>query len=128
MTQPNDSLAIGSAIYSRLTSQGTVSVYHMLAPEGSTPPYVIYQRMAASDEYTFTTHGMDTDYMVKVVSNRKWSSEAQNVYTHIHVAMQDAPLNITGYTSLRCRRKSTLEYPDMDQFWHVGGIYAIEII
>lgn len=84
--------------------------------------------MAATDEYTFNTHGVDADYAVKVVSNRLWPAEAQTIYTHIHTAMQDAPLSVTGYTSLRCRRKSTIEYRDNDGFWHVGGIYAIEII
>lgn len=128
MAQVNDSLAIGTAIKTRLDAFATVDIYHMLAPEGSTPPYTIYQRMAAVDEYTFNTHEVDTDYAVKVVSNRKWSSEALNIYTHIHDAMQDAPLVVPGFTSLRCRRKSTIEYRDPDGFWHVGGIYAIEII
>ena len=121
-------LAIGTAIYSRLHAAATVDVYYALADQGATPPYTVYQRMVASDGYAFgSAQVLDTEYMVKVISNRKWPSEALAVYEHIHGAMQDAPLSVTGFTCLRCRRKSTIEYRDPDGFWHVGGLYRVEI-
>jgi hypothetical protein len=121
-------LAIGTAIYNRLHAQATVDVYYAIADQGATPPYTVYQRMTASDEYAFgTARQVNADYMVKVISNRKWPGEALAVYEHIHNAMQDAPLAVTGFTCLRCRRSSTIEYRDPDSFWHVGGIFSVEI-
>lgn len=122
----NDFTALGSAIYARLSGQGTVNVYYALAPQGGTPPYCIYQRQDAVDEYTFTSSEVSTDYIVKVVSNRNWPGEAQSVYGHIHTAMQNASLSISGYQLLRCRRLSTIEYREPDGFWHIGGVYRID--
>jgi len=126
MAQVNDSLSFGSAIYNVLHAGATVDIYNILATSGATPPYCVYQRQAAMDDYTFGGgHGVDADYVVKIVSNRNWPSEAQNVYTHIHSLLQDAPLAMTGFTSIRCRRQSTIEYRDPDGFWHVGGRYRV---
>ena len=126
MAQVNDSLSFGSAIYNVLHAGATVDVYYVLALSGATPPYCIYQRQAAMDDYTFGSgHGVEAEYVVKVISNREWPTEALNVYTHIHSLMQDAPLSMTGYTSIRCRRVSTIEYMDNEKFWHVGGRYRV---
>jgi hypothetical protein len=123
----NDFAALGSALYARLGTAGTVGVYYALAPQGGTPPYCIIQRQAGVDEYTFTDGGVSTDYVVKIVSNRQWPNEAYQVYTHIHDALQDAPLTVTGFQLLRCRRRSTIEYREPEGFWHVGGIYRIDL-
>lgn len=123
----NDFTAFASALYTALG--GTASsprAYYALAPQGATPPYTIFQRMSASDEYTFDQQGVGADYMVKVVSNRTWPGEAANAYGTVHAAIQDAALTIGGYTALRCERRTTIEYLDNDRFWHVGGIYRVE--
>lgn len=123
----NDFTALGSAIYSKLG--GTAAnppVYYALAPQGSTPPYIIVQRLTGSDEYTFNSQGVNTEYVVKAVSNRIWPNEAWATYGSVHSTLQNAALTIAGFTSLRCQRKSTIEYIDPDRYWHVGGIYRIE--
>lgn len=123
----NDMVAFGSAIYSRLSSQGTIGVYNTLAPQGTAAPYCIFQRQQGQDEHNFgNDKGITTDYVVKVVSSHKYIGEAQSLYGHIHTAMEDAPLSATGLTFLRCRRRSTISYPDPDGYWHVGGIYRID--
>ena len=127
MATGNDIAAIGSAIYSRIGTAGTVGVYSDLAPQGSAPPYCIYQQQAAPDEYTFTSHMVSADYVVKIVSNRTWAGEAQQIYGHIHTLMQDAPLSVSGFSLMRCRRQSTIKYRDGDGFWHVGGLYRIDV-
>ena len=126
---PNDFTAMGSAIYSTLNAAGTVSVYYALAPQGGTPPYAIFQRSSATDTYHMATgqSGVEADYVVKVVSNRHYPGEAHEVYGHLHAAMQDAALTVSGYSSLRCRRATSLEYRDEEGFWHVGGSYSIDI-
>jgi hypothetical protein len=123
----NDYTALGSAIYSVLNAAGTVDVHYALAPQGSTPPYCIFQRSTAADDYTFTSSGVSADYIVKVVSNRNWPGEAQEVYGHIHTAMTNAALSVSGYTLIRSRRDTSVEFRDEDGFWHVGGIYNVDI-
>lgn len=123
----NDFTAFASAVYTALG--GTAAnppAYYAIAPQGSTPPYTVFQRMSASDEYTFDSSGVGADYMVKVISNRQWPGEAYNTYGTVHTAIQNAALSISGYTALRCERRTTIEFQDNDKFWHVGGIYRIE--
>lgn len=123
----NDFAAFGSAIYNRLSLQGTLGIYNTLAPQGSAAPYVIFQRQAAVDEHTFGDgKGIVTDYVVKVISSHKLIGEAQSLYGPVHTAIEDAPLSATGLNFIRCRRTSTLSYRDPDGYWHVGGIYRIE--
>ena len=123
----NDFTALGSALYAALGG-GTASpsVYYALAPQGSTPPYTIIQRMAGVDEYTFSSNTINADYLVKVVSNRIWPGEAFEAYGTVHATLQNAALTVTGFTSLRCERRSTIEFIDNGRFWNVGGIYRIE--
>jgi hypothetical protein len=129
----NDFTAIGSAVYSRLGSVGTVSVYQDLAPQGAAVPYCVFQRQTATDDYVFgpgqgTAAIVEAIYTVRVVSNRYNAAEAQIVYGgNTHPAMQDAPLSVTGYTVLRCRRESIIQYQDNDKYWHVGGLYRLEV-
>lgn len=123
----NDFTAFGSAIYSKLGGTAAVpAVYYALAPQGAQPPYVIVQRLAAADEYTFTSKGVNAEYSIKVVSNRNWPTEAWAAYGTVHNTIQNAALTITGFTALRCERTSTIEYIDPDRYWHVGGVYRIE--
>lgn len=119
--------AIGSALYTALG--GTAgTVYNGLAPQGTAPPYTVFSRQDALDEYTFTSNAVSADYVVKAISNRTWpSSEAYGIYATKHALLQDAALTVTGYTALRCRRQTTLEYRDADGYWHVGGVYRIDI-
>lgn len=123
----NDFTAFGSAIYNQLG--GTAAnppVYYGLAPQGGTPPYIIVNRLDGDDEYTFNSSGVNTRYTVKAVSNRIWPNEAWNAYGSVHPTLQNAALTITGFTSLRCQRVSTIEYQDPGRYWHIGGIYRIE--
>jgi len=122
----NEYTAFGSALHSYLNAQATVDVYYVRALQNTAPEYCIVQRQSGLLNYTFTSRGMNTDYLVKVVSNRMYPGVAWQVYEHIAEAMQDAPLNITGFTLLRCRQSSSIEFPDNDGFWHVGHLYDID--
>ena len=123
----NDYTALGSAIYSLLSGAATVSIYNQRAPQGGTPPYGIFNRQSAIDERTFNTAGISSDYVLKAVSNRVWPGEAKEVYQGLHSIMQDGALSVSGFVLLRNQRGSTFEYQDADGFWHVGGLYRIEI-
>lgn len=123
----NDFSAFASAVYSALGgTAATPRAYYAHAPQGSTPPYTVFQRMTATDEYTFDSNGIGADYVVKVISNRQWPGEAYAAYGSVHAAIQAEHLTMSGFTALRCERRSTVEYMDNDRYWHVGGIYRIE--
>ena len=121
-----DHAAIGSVLHSAMTAAATVTVYDTLAPQGATPPYAIRQMQAAQADYTFNTDNLTADYVLKVVSNRRWPSEARLVYGHLHDALQDSALSVSGYTLMRCRRSALIEYRDSDEYWHSGGMYTVE--
>jgi len=119
--------ALGSAINSAL-SGGTVSVYDTLAVQGGTPPYAIFQAQNPGEmEYTFSSSGLRADYVLKVISNRTWPGEAQQVYSHLHELLQNAALVVSGYSVQRCRVTSGVKYRDEDGFWHIGGVYRIDL-
>lgn len=133
--------ALGSAIYARMgtvvytyntngtvTTSGTLGCYDGQAPQGTNPPYVIFQFGAGGDEYKFSgDHGESQDYILKVVSDRYYpSAQAQGIYAQAHNELQDAPLSVSGNTLLRCRRTTRLKYQDSDRYWHVGGFYRID--
>lgn len=125
----SDFAAIGSALYTALGgTAATPPVYYGLAAQGGTPPYVLFSRQTALDEYSFgTATGVSADYLIKAVSNRQWPAQAQAVYSSAHASVQDNLGSVSGYKTLRCRRMTTVEYRDSEGFWHVGGVYRVEI-
>ena len=128
----NEFSAIGSAIYARIGTAVSVSVYQNQAPQGGTPPYCIYQQQAATEEYVFgngSNSMVDADYVVKVVSNRHWPTEAMQIYDgSVHPRIQAAPLSVAGHALMFCVRVRLIPpYQDSDMFWHVGGMYRITV-
>ena len=123
----NSFTAFASAVYTALGgTAATPAAYYGVAPQETIPPYTIFQRMTASDEYTFDGAGLGADYMIKVISDRQWPGKAYDAYGTVHTNIQNAALTITGYTALRCERQTTIEFQDDDRYWHVGGIYRVE--
>ena len=133
--------AMGSAIYSRMgtvvytyrtngtaTTTGTLPTYDSLAPQGTNPPYVVFQYATGVDGYAFGTVAFESDdYIVKVISDRGYpSAQAHGIYEQVHDALQDAALSISGNQLLRCRRTAPIKYRDADGYWHVGGLYRID--
>ena len=133
--------AMGSAIYSRLgtvsytyhtngtaTTSGTLPTYDSLAPQATTPPYIVFQYGAGVDGYYFGTVANESDdYIVKVISDRGYpSAQAHGIYEQLHSALQNAPLSISGNQLIRCRRTAPIKYQDRDGYWHIGGLYRID--
>jgi hypothetical protein len=129
---------IGSAVASYLGSAmgtamgtvvGSVPVYQDLAPQGDTPPYVVFSLQAGPDVYVWDGEETQAEYFVRAVSNRENSAEATRVYSVVHAKLQDASLTMpTGVTLLRCRRAALVKYQDPKRFWHVGGLYRIDVL
>lgn len=125
---------IGSAVAGYLGSvlagtAGTVSVFQDLATQGAAPPYVVFALQSAPDVYTWDGEEVQASYQVKAVSNRQHAGEATRLYGQVHGLLQDARLTMpAGVDLLRCRRTATVKYQDPKLFWHVGGIYRIDVI
>lgn len=123
----NDYGALGSAIYTLVDSATTLGVYNERAPQGSVPAYVVFQRQDANDTHTFTSSGVAADYVVKVVSNAYWPGSAQFTYDTIHRAIDGNLGSVNGFTLQRFERQATIQYQEPSGFWHVGGIYRVEV-
>ena len=127
----NHILALGSALYSRLNTEGTVDVFYNLAPQGKEPPYCIIQPQSLGvDEYVFGSTDSNTVsslYTIKVVDSALWPFNGWSIYQHLDTAIQGFELSITGYDSLRCNRESAIEYRDAQKFWHCGSLFRIDI-
>lgn len=120
-----DFLAIGSALH---TACGTTTpVYYGRIPQGSALPAIIINRQAAIDDRNWDDVLTSCDYQVKAVSFRGWPQEAAAAYEAVHAALDGTVLSVAGYTALRCERTSTIEYEDSGGYWHVGGLYRIEV-
>ena len=123
----NDFGALGSALYTLLDNASTAPVYNLVAPQGTAWPYVIFQRQDAQDEYTFNSTGIGADYVVKVVGKDLHPTGLERMYDGIHAYLAVTGMTVSGYTLLRMERQASIEYRDPDMFWHVGGLYRIEI-
>lgn len=125
---------LDTAIYSVLnveavTNEATGGVFNSLAPQGTEPPYVVFQAMSKVDDYfAYTGRGGSAVYMVKAIDRSPWPKSAGDIDTQIDSVMQDASLSITGHSLLTCRRESDLYLID-DQagiiYHHIGGLYRI---
>lgn len=120
----DSSLALGSAIYARLAPPLGSALYDSLAPQGTQPPYTLWQVLTTADEYAWQAGDTEElEVQIRSVSNRRWPGEARQVYGTAHAYMQRAPLNVTGFSVLHCERASKFSYQDSERFWHVGGVY-----
>jgi hypothetical protein len=122
-----DFVAVGSALYTACDNASTVPVYYAQVPQGSAFPAIVINRQAAVDVRTFTSEELSADYQVKVISNRNWPQEAAAAYDALHATLDGTALTVTGYTALRCERTSTIEYRDADGYWHIGGLYRVDV-
>lgn len=125
---------LDTAIYTVLnvesvTDEATGGVFNGLAPQGTEPPFVVFQAMSKVDDYfAYTGRGGTAVYMIKVIDRSVWPKTAGDIDTQIDSVMQDASLSITGHTLLMCRRESDIYLVEDQQgvvYQHVGGLYRI---
>lgn len=108
---------------------GAIPVVNTLAVQQTPTPYLVYQLQTGLDDYSFAGNREESfDYVVKAVSVKSYASqEANPIYDTAHTALQDAPLSVAGYSVKRVRRGSRIRYRDQQGFWHIGGIYRIDL-
>ena len=125
---------LDTAIYTVLNVESVVNeaiggVFNSLAPQDTSPPFVVFQAMSKVDDYfAFTGRGGSAIYMVKAIDRSPWPKSAGDIDTQIDSVMQDASLSITGHALLSCRRESDIylvENQDGVIYQHIGGLYRI---
>lgn len=125
-----DPYIVGSALYNKVRTSGTIATYFQKAPQSATTPYTLVYFMTANDDYTFNSDGLNADYVVKVVSSQDKQyhpEQALALYSSVHSSLQDSNFTIPGYNVIRIRRESVLTYEDQSHFWNVGGLYNLDI-
>lgn len=132
---------VDTAIYSTLSGDATLTatatggVWRMVAPEGTTGVYVVFQLIGAMNDL----HTLRTDrrveimrYQIKAIERGYSASNARTAIARIDTLLNDAALAVTGKTLLSCRREAAipdiLERLDNEEVYqHVGATYLIEV-
>jgi len=68
-------------------------------------------------------------WTVKAICRGSSSSQADDIAAAVNVALNDAPITITGYALLNLRRESKLDFSERDseETWHhVGALYRLD--
>ena len=135
--------AVDTAIYSRLATDvagtatgtlgqlGATNVYRAVASQGSVEPYIVFNQQAGTDGYTFSSR--DTRsllYQVKAVGKGSSALTPAKMAERIDALLTDQPLTLTGWTNIRLRRESDVEYVEVangQQYHHLGGLYRVDI-
>lgn len=135
--------AVDTAIYSRLAADvagtatgtlgqlGATNVYRALASQGSVEPYVIFNEQAGTDSYTFSARdARSLLYQVKAVGKGSSALVPAQMAERIDALLTDAPLSLSGWTNIRLRRESDVEYVEVangQQYHHLGGLYRVDV-
>lgn len=104
-------------------------VFQDEAPEGQAFPYVIFNQVAAPDDYTFKLRSKTTYVMqVSVWDQGNDKTRVEGLAARIDTALTDQPLNVTGHKQTRrddsfsfTMRENGVAYPQ------VGGNYRIVV-
>lgn len=131
---------VDTALYSRLAADlgtltlgtlGCTGVYRFQAPQGSVEPYVIYQQQAGTDSYTFSAQdARSLVYLVKAVDASTSGLRAAQMAERIDALLTDKPLSLSGWTNIRLRRESDVEYIETDAgktYQHYGALYRVDV-
>lgn len=132
---------VDTALYSRLAADlgtagtlgvlGCTGVYRFQAPQGSVEPYVVYQQQAGTDSYTFSARdARSLLYLVKAVDVGPSALRAAQMAERVDALLTDKPLSLTGWTNVRLRRESDVEYAEVDAgktYQHYGALFRVDV-
>ena len=131
--------AIGSALYSKLAGDaalvsalGGSAVYHMLAPQGTSTPYVVFSYAGGGDENASPVRTRNLVYLVKTVtSGYSGHAQGQEIDGLVDGLLHFGTLALTGWTSWWMARESDLALVETQGgtvFWHHGANYRIRLV
>ena len=128
--------AIATAIYNILKADGTLvtalggtagngyKIYHVIARQNVTVPYVTYGLLTAVPLGTFTDPRAidDTMWWFNVFS-KTGSKDAGTIVGYLTAVLDNASLTVTGYTALKC----IYDFMGSDIYDVETGIYQIPL-
>ncbi len=113
-----------------LRALGATGVYRWVAPQTATMPFVVFNEMAGTNEWTFAdSPWRSTLYQVKAVGIGHSGSAIVSMSDRFDTLLNDKPLSLSGHTCQRIRRESDIEYAEESEgvlYHHVGGLYRID--
>lgn len=122
---------IASATTGTLGNLGVTAAAKNIAPAGTAAPYIIFQKMSGIDDWTFNDlTSRDLVYMIKVVASGNSALGAGKALARIAVLLNDGSLSISGFTLLRSRQESDIDYSETSSgitYHHIGGLFRISI-
>jgi hypothetical protein len=129
--------AFDQALYSRLSTTsalvgvlGGTAIYKDLAPQGTKPPYVLFNKMSNVPAYTLTRLAFENmTYQVKAITTGFTSTAAGQIAKEVDTALQDTVLTIAGHLHVYIRRIEDVDYLEPAEgglvYKHLGGIYRV---
>ena len=135
--------ALETALYTKLTGDATLMGYlaggvHNKVAKPETPyPYLVFQKVTGTPEYTFTERIRRSYlYQFRVIAagapdTGYSSSDIEDALARVDTLLTDAALTVTGETLWYCRREGGM--PDMtgldngQVLYQVGATYRIEL-
>ncbi len=135
--------AIDTALYSVLAADvagtatgtlgqlGATGVYRMVASQGSAEPYIVFNQQAGTDSYTFSARdSRSLLYQIKAVGKGSSALVPSQMSDRIDALLTDKSLGVSGWTQMRVRRESDVEYVEIEngvQYHHLGGLYRVDV-
>ena len=129
---------LNAAIYSKLQSTsaitnllaGTVSIYHMQAPENAEYPYIVYSQQAGGDENLSQHRVKNTVRFIRAyATGSQGAALAGSIDAQVDAALHLSPLTVSGWTNLWLARETDLEgvenTPSGQQVHMAGGFYRL---
>jgi hypothetical protein len=133
---------IDAAIYSTLNGDATLSalatggVWRIVAPEGTTGCYVVFQLIGSPEDVRVMGSSGATiqryRYQIKAIMQGTSAVTPRSAISRVEVILDDAALALTPQSLLVCRRAGSI--PDMVEpleneivYQHVGAEYIVEV-
>lgn len=110
-----------------LKAAATGGIHEGVAPQKTDYPFITYSLGYTPWYYTWDSVMLDVPLVVSVFHTN--SVEAHNLDALVLAALQEAPLAVSGQSTLICRRVGDLSSQDVDEegkkIYQVGGRYEI---
>lgn len=134
MTLPND---LHAAIYGKLTAgtaltallAGTVSVYHINAPEGAAMPYVIFGLQSGGP--INVTPSDIREEVIRVFGVAASAKTAGAVDGQVSALLHKGSVTVSPYTTMSLYRETDIEYAELttngERVYVSGGTYRLSL-
>lgn len=102
-------------------------IYEGFAPAKATYPFLVYTTVYAPYDFAWGSAILRTAFDIVVWSEN--SVEANNLDALVIAAIDNQPIEVTGQSTLLCRRVNDLSSQDVDEegkkVYQAGGTYSV---